>query len=201
VDKVEKFLSQCVAPCRLLRFPPIATELFAPQRTTRCAKSDLTRCSKKALLFDNLVGEREHFVGNGKAERLGRLEVDSQVEFNWLLDRDIAGLGAVEDLVHIVGGASEHGWKVRSELGLSDSCNYATRSRIRAYEERPESSSTVCRDVCPDGQKRSRQEKFDNANWANKRGSRSSGVSRATLARSEGSRELIGVRLQTSRRP
>jgi hypothetical protein len=61
--------------------------------------------------------------------------------------------------------------------------HYATRSRVRAYEEYPESSSAVCRDVRPDGQKRSRQEASDDANWANKGSSKSSGASWAALPR------------------
>ncbi len=72
--------------------------------------------------------------------------------------------------------------------------HYATRSRVRAYEECPESGSAVCRDVRPDGQKRPRQEASDDANWANKGSSKSSGASWAALARVKGSRQLTCVR-------
>ena len=72
--------------------------------------------------------------------------------------------------------------------------HYATRSRVRAYEECPESGSAVCRDVRPDGQKRPRQEESDDANWANKGSSKSSGASWAALARVKGSRQLTCVR-------
>ena len=81
---------------------------------------------------------------------------------------------------------------VRSD-GRLRSADHATRSRIRAYEECPESSSTGRRDICPDGQKRTRQEKSDHANRANKGGPKSSRASRATVPSSEGSRELIGA--------
>src|SRR5712691_6236143 len=40
------------------------------------------------------------------AERLGRLEVDHQLEFGRLLDRQIAGLGALQDLVHVRGSSA-----------------------------------------------------------------------------------------------
>jgi hypothetical protein len=72
--------------------------------------------------------------------------------------------------------------------------HYATRSRVRAYEECPESGSAVCRDVRPDGQKRPCQEESDDANWANKGSSKSSGASWAALARVKGSRQLTCVR-------
>jgi hypothetical protein len=72
--------------------------------------------------------------------------------------------------------------------------HYATRSRVRAYEECPESGSAVCRDVRPDGQKRPRQEESDDANWANKGSSKSSGASWAALPRVKGSRQPTCVR-------
>jgi len=72
--------------------------------------------------------------------------------------------------------------------------HYATRSRVRAYEECPESGSAVCRDVRPDGQKRPGQEESDDANWANKGSSKSSGASWAALPRLKGSRQLTSVR-------
>jgi hypothetical protein len=43
-------------------------------------------------LLDHLVGNCEHFIWNDKAKRLGGLAVDDEIEFGWLLDRQIAGL-------------------------------------------------------------------------------------------------------------
>jgi hypothetical protein len=37
--------------------------------------------------LNHLVGESEHFVGNGEAERLGGFEIDGEIEFGRLLDR------------------------------------------------------------------------------------------------------------------
>jgi len=42
--------------------------------------------------LNHLVGESEHFVGNGEAERLGGFEIDDEIEFGRLLDRQLAGL-------------------------------------------------------------------------------------------------------------
>jgi hypothetical protein len=72
--------------------------------------------------------------------------------------------------------------------------HHATRSRVRAYEECPESDSAVCRDVRPDGQERPCQEASDDANWANKGSSKSSGASWAALRRLTGSPQLTCVR-------
>jgi hypothetical protein len=72
--------------------------------------------------------------------------------------------------------------------------HHATRSRVRAYEECPESGSAVCRDVRPDGQERPCQEASDDANWANKGSSKSSGASWAALRRLTGSPQLTCVR-------
>jgi hypothetical protein len=42
--------------------------------------------------LDYLVGERQNFIWNDEAERLGGLQVNNKVEFSWLLDGDIARL-------------------------------------------------------------------------------------------------------------
>ena len=42
-------------------------------------------------------------AGESETERLGGLEVDDEVEFGRLLDRDIAGLRAAQNLVNKIG--------------------------------------------------------------------------------------------------
>ena len=49
-------------------------------------------------LLDDLVGAGEDRGRHGEAKRLGGLEVDHQLECGRLLDRQISGLGAVQDL-------------------------------------------------------------------------------------------------------
>jgi hypothetical protein len=51
---------------------------------------------QKALLFDDLVGEQLHLVGNGQAERLGGLEVEYKLELGWLHDTQVGRLLALE---------------------------------------------------------------------------------------------------------
>jgi hypothetical protein len=51
----------------------------------------------------NLTG----FNGFVEPKRLGGLEVDGQLEFDRLLHREVGGLGALQNLVHVSGGAPE----------------------------------------------------------------------------------------------
>ena len=71
--------------------------LMLQLRTFACAaKSDAMgqqETSRNAVkLVDRLVGEREQVRRYGDAERLGSREIDNELEFGRLLDRDIAGL-------------------------------------------------------------------------------------------------------------
>jgi hypothetical protein len=52
---------------------------------------------------DDLVGLEEEGRGNGQAQRLGGLQVDDQLEGRELLHREVGGLRAFQDSIHIVG--------------------------------------------------------------------------------------------------
>src|SRR5205085_7312252 len=56
-------------------------------------------------LFDHLVGEREQFWRYGQAERVRSLEIDHEIELGRLLNRQVRGLGATDDPVHVRRGA------------------------------------------------------------------------------------------------
>src|SRR5882724_6535493 len=58
-----------------------------------------------ACSLNYLIGGRDECRRYGKAQLLGRLEVDGQFEFGYLVDRDIAGLCSSENCVDIVGDA------------------------------------------------------------------------------------------------
>ena len=51
-----------------------------------------------AHLFDHLVGKHEYVMRNSKPERFGGLEIDDEIEFGRLLDRQVAGLRPAQNL-------------------------------------------------------------------------------------------------------
>jgi hypothetical protein len=58
-------------------------------------------------LFDHLVGAGEQAIRHGEAQRFRSREIDDEIELGWLLDRDLTRLGAMQNLVDIVGSAPE----------------------------------------------------------------------------------------------
>src|SRR5215467_2845839 len=50
---------------------------------------------------DHLVRPVQHGLRNREADLLGRLQVDDQLEFRWLLHGKIAWLGTFQDLIHV----------------------------------------------------------------------------------------------------
>src|SRR5215468_8484840 len=67
---------------------------------------------------NHLVRQEEKCRGNRETESLGRLEVNHQLELCWLLDRQVGGLYAFQNLVHIGGGVVKvrrYAWPVRHE--------------------------------------------------------------------------------------
>jgi hypothetical protein len=65
------------------------------------AKNRTHAAQQRSSLFDHLVGEQLHRIGDGKTERLGGLEVDHQLELRRQLDRQIGRLRAFEDAIDI----------------------------------------------------------------------------------------------------
>src|SRR5215813_15656118 len=57
--------------------------------------------------FDHLVGEGEQHRRNRQAERLGDLQIDDEIEFSRLLDRQIGRLRSAQNPVNITSGAPE----------------------------------------------------------------------------------------------
>jgi hypothetical protein len=62
---------------------------------------------KRTPSLDHLVSAAEERVRYREAERLGGPKVDDQLEFGWLLDRQIGRLDALQDLVYIGSGTPE----------------------------------------------------------------------------------------------
>src|SRR5258708_3199659 len=88
--------------------PTIATSPGHLGQTLRILRS-LRR--HRGLSFDHLVGGSEQLARDGEAERLRGFEVEHQVEFRRLLDRDVGGVRARENACDVcraeaVGGRS-----------------------------------------------------------------------------------------------
>jgi hypothetical protein len=90
-----------------VRFALIATESMRRENPPLRANSDLTRRSKKTLLFDHLVGAAKQRRRHLDAERFCCLEVDYQLELGRLLDRKVGGLLAAQDAIDVGGRLPE----------------------------------------------------------------------------------------------
>src|SRR5262249_50513012 len=61
-----------------------------------------------SLLFDHLICSYEHIRWNRQADLLGGFEINNQLKLHRLFYRQVSGLAAFEDLIHIRGSAAEH---------------------------------------------------------------------------------------------
>jgi hypothetical protein len=83
---------------------------FAPKADKRadvslCPLSAISGCEQSQQgrpLFDHLVGTAEQHRWDGKAERLGGLEINDEIELGGLLHGKIGGLCPAQDLVDII---------------------------------------------------------------------------------------------------
>src|SRR5262245_56985714 len=87
--------------------PPIADKRTLASACLLRANSVVTLRSKTVPLFDHLIGAGQECLWDHKAERLGRVEIDDEIELGWLLDRNFGGFYPAQNLVHQPGGASE----------------------------------------------------------------------------------------------
>jgi hypothetical protein len=91
--------------------PPKAEVHRRPCYVAKVPKPAVSRCSnsraRKAELFDYFVGAGKHCRGYFESERLGSGQVDDEIELGWLLDRQVARLRSMQNLVDIVGRAPE----------------------------------------------------------------------------------------------
>src|SRR5882672_5674736 len=95
-------LSRRVRQLSTLDRRPCASQMRYPtSESTLALTARLRKTERQARTwmrsFDDLVGAGEDRWRDGEAERLGGLEIDHQLEGRRLLDREIGGLGALED--------------------------------------------------------------------------------------------------------
>src|SRR6185295_10352427 len=67
------------------------------------AKEPVQGPSEPDALSDHLVCCNQDRLWNRDAERLGGLQIHYQIELVWLSDRQVAWVGAFENLVHVAG--------------------------------------------------------------------------------------------------
>src|SRR5262245_18501244 len=60
------------------------------------------------VLLNDLIRPQQQRRRDGEAEGFGRLEIDDESKLGWLLYRQISGLRALENLVHVNGREAEH---------------------------------------------------------------------------------------------
>src|SRR5215470_13199175 len=129
-----------------ISYPPA---VLRRQAARRRAPPPCQRGTRGGPSLNDLIRPRQHRRRDGQAERLGGLEVDDELELGRLLDREIGGLGTLEDLCHIGSGASieiseiravaHEGACLRPRRGLGDSREAVLRGKLK--ETRAEWSS------------------------------------------------------------
>src|SRR5262252_1231794 len=86
--------------------------------------------------FDDLVGAGEKHRRKLDAERLGGLKVEYQFEFDWLLNRQIGGLGTFQDAAgvdaNLVIGIRNIGSVAHQPAGFSIVANCVARGKRMA---------------------------------------------------------------------
>src|SRR5512132_2329657 len=79
-----------------------------PSRTASASKGRAGLTLEPFSWMNDLIRPPQQRWRDGQAEGFGGLEVDDKLELRWLLDRQIAWLGALEDFVNKHGCAATH---------------------------------------------------------------------------------------------
>src|SRR4051812_39283571 len=72
----------------------------------RVAGDTMSAAPLRLLLLDNLGGLLQDGLGDGEPQGLSGLQVDAELEPARLLDWEVSRLRALQDLVHVVRGAT-----------------------------------------------------------------------------------------------
>src|ERR1700730_6448518 len=91
---------------------PVTTQHSLPSGRYSLLGPDFHRLDRTSFFlahsFDHLVGTQQERLGNGQTERLCGLDVDKQLEFCRLHDRQVGGFLALENSSDIDAGLAEH---------------------------------------------------------------------------------------------
>src|SRR5260370_40442320 len=88
--------------------PEVRLQLYPRKRTQLGHHAMSEKCQqRKSESFDHLVGARQQGGRYRQSERLGGLHIDDELETSRLLDRQVCGLSAFEDLVDVHGSLSK----------------------------------------------------------------------------------------------
>ena len=90
---------------RVLR--EVLAKVWRDGSANECQQTRLRALTPQHPSLNHLVGAGEDRGRDGQAERVGGLEVDDQLELGGLLDRQVGGLRAFEDLVNIARAPAE----------------------------------------------------------------------------------------------
>src|ERR1035437_562542 len=105
-------VAQCVMPINPdFRDGSFSTEMACPSHVCFPPDSDHSadiwggpfRANKRHrnALFNHLIGTAQQRLGNCKAQRLGRLEIDDHLDFRGPLDWQVGGFLALENLTSV----------------------------------------------------------------------------------------------------
>src|SRR5690349_11269429 len=111
VKRVASTRSRCA---RHVRYASNSDQIDASQQTVALCQNRTNDRSKKTPLFNQFVGAQQERLRDRETQRLRHSDVHHQLELGWLLDRDIGGLSAAQNLVDEIGGASEQVGIIRS---------------------------------------------------------------------------------------
>src|SRR5690349_20955389 len=84
------------------------------EEPSTASATDLCNRSKELALFNRLVAAQQERLRYHEPERLGRGQIDDEIELGRLLDRHVSGLRPAQNLVDIVAGAPKQVREVRS---------------------------------------------------------------------------------------
>src|SRR5713101_4005688 len=100
---------------------------------TRLLSSSARKAAKHEHSASHLIHLQEHRLRNLEPECLRGLHVDDELELRWLLDGQVRGLGALEDLVAVDGGAPTQVRKARA-VGHEPPCLHILLQLVHRWQ-------------------------------------------------------------------